>query len=60
MALFSDYHSHPQGHRLQPYTQELLQPWADSARKLGLGDIALTDHYRYHAGFYFYQIVRIR
>ena len=60
MALFSDYHSHPQGHRLQPYTPELLQPWADSARKLGLREIALTDHDRYHAGVDFDQIERLR
>jgi histidinol-phosphatase (PHP family) len=60
MLLFSDYHSHPQGHRLQPYSQELLQPWADSARKLGLRDIALTDHDRYHAGVDFDQIERLR
>src|SRR5439155_1741940 len=32
ILLFSDYHTHPQGHRVQRYTQELLQPWADSAR----------------------------
>jgi histidinol-phosphatase (PHP family) len=48
--LFSDYHTHPQGHRVQRYTQALLQPWADSARKLGLTDIAFTDHDRYHTG----------
>jgi histidinol-phosphatase (PHP family) len=46
----SDYHSHPQGHRVQPYTQALLQPWIDSARERGLADIAFTDHDRYHAG----------
>ena len=50
MRLFSDYHSHPQGHRLQPYDQALLQPWVDSAREKGLRDIAFTDHDRYHAG----------
>src|SRR5216110_854939 len=48
--LVCDYHTHPQGHRVQPYTPELLQPWADSARKIGLSDIAFTDHDRYHAG----------
>ena len=58
--LFSDYHSHPQGHRLQPYTQALLQPWADSARKSGLTDIAFTDHDRYHAGIDFDEIDRLR
>jgi len=58
--LFSDYHMHPQGHRVQRYTQELLQPWADSARKKGLKDIALTDHDRYHAGIDFDEINRLR
>jgi histidinol-phosphatase (PHP family) len=45
---------------VQRYTQELLQPWADSARRLGLKDIAFTDHDRYHAGIDFNQIVRLR
>ncbi len=58
--LFSDYHLHPQGHRLQPYTRELLQPWADQARKIGLRDIALTDHDRYHRGVDFDEIERVR
>jgi histidinol-phosphatase (PHP family) len=58
--LFSDYHTHPQGHRAQPYTQALLQPWADSARKIGLHDIAFTDHDRYHAGIDFDEIDRLR
>jgi histidinol-phosphatase (PHP family) len=60
LLLFSDYHAHPQGHRVQPYTQALLQPWADSARRLGLKDIALTDHDRYHAGIDFDEIDRLR
>jgi len=58
--LFSDYHTHPQGHRVQSYTQALLQPWADSARRLGLLDIAFTDHDRYHAGIDFDEIERLR
>jgi histidinol-phosphatase (PHP family) len=58
--LFSDYHTHPQGHRVQPYTQALLQPWADSARKFALTDIAFTDHDRYHAGVDFGEIDRLR
>jgi histidinol-phosphatase (PHP family) len=58
--LFSDYHTHPQGHRVQPYTQALLQPWADSARKIALSDIAFTDHDRYHAGIDFDEIDRLR
>jgi len=58
--LFSDYHMHPQGHRVQRYSQELLQPWADQARKIGLRDIAFTDHDRYHAGVDFDEIDRLR
>ena len=58
--LFSDYHMHPQGHRVQPYTLELLQPWVDSARKRNLTDIAFTDHDRYHAGVDFDVIKRLR
>jgi histidinol-phosphatase (PHP family) len=58
--LFSDYHSHPQGHRVQRYTQELLQPWADSARRVGLKDIAFTDHDRYHSGIDLDQVNRLR
>jgi histidinol-phosphatase (PHP family) len=58
--LFSDYHTHPQGHRVQRYTQTLLQPWADTARNLGLTDIAFTDHDRYHAGIDFDEIDRLR
>ena len=60
MRLFADYHTHPQGHRVQPYTQALLQPWADCARKMGLNDIAFTDHDRYHAGIDFDEIDRLR
>ena len=60
MPLFSDYHSHPQGHRVQPYTLELLQPWVDSARARGLSDIAFTDHDRYHAGVDFEVLQRLR
>jgi len=58
--LFSDYHTHPQGHRVQHYVPALLQPWADSARKFGLTDIAFTDHDRYHAGIDFDEIDRLR
>jgi histidinol-phosphatase (PHP family) len=58
--LFSDYHTHPQGHRVQHYTPASLQPWADSARKFGLTDIAFTDHDRYHAGIDFDEIDRLR
>jgi histidinol-phosphatase (PHP family) len=58
--LFSDYHTHPQGHRVQRYSPALLQPWADSARKIGLTDIAFTDHDRYHIGIDFDEIDRLR
>jgi histidinol-phosphatase (PHP family) len=60
MPLLSDYHLHPQAHRPQPYTQELLQPWTDQARKIGLRDIALTDHDRYPRGVDFTEIDRLR
>jgi histidinol-phosphatase (PHP family) len=58
--LFADYHSHPQGHRVQRYTQALLQPWVDSARAKGILDIAFTDHDRYHAGVDFDELDRVR
>src|SRR5438132_9378600 len=60
MKLFSDYHSHPQGHRVLPYSRELLQPWIDSARGRGLNDIAFTDHDRFLAGIDFDEIDKLR
>jgi histidinol-phosphatase (PHP family) len=60
MKLFSDYHSHPQGHRTLRYTQELLQPWVESARQRGLSDIAFTDHDRFCFGVDFDEIERLR
>ena len=60
MQLFSDYHSHPQGHRVHPYTRSLLQPWVDSARDRGLTDIAFTDHDRYHGGIDLDEIDKLR
>jgi histidinol-phosphatase (PHP family) len=60
VRLFADYHSHPQGHRVQPYSRELLQPWIDSARTRGLNDIAFTDHDRFHAGINFDEIDKLR
>jgi histidinol-phosphatase (PHP family) len=60
MKLFSDYHTHPQGHRVQSYSRELLQPWIDSARAHGLSDIAFTDHDRFHAGINFDEIDKLR
>ena len=53
MKPFSDYHNHPQAHKLQPYTLDLLEPWSKSARAKGLTDIAVTDHDRYHTGVNF-------
>ncbi|WP_018290292.1 histidinol-phosphatase HisJ family protein [Verrucomicrobium sp. 3C] len=50
MKIFSDYHMHPQGHRLHPYSRELLDPWSVAARKKGIQEFAITDHDRYHAG----------
>jgi histidinol-phosphatase (PHP family) len=58
--LFSDYHTHPQGHRVQLYREELLQPWVDSARRRGLRDIAFTDHDRFHQGIDFGAIDSLR
>jgi histidinol-phosphatase (PHP family) len=60
LRLFADYHSHPQGHRVQPYSRELLQPWIDSARARGLNDVAFTDHDRFHAGINFAEIDKLR
>jgi histidinol-phosphatase (PHP family) len=60
LVVFSDYHTHPQGHRVQRYTQALLEPWAKSARRLGLKDVAFTDHDRYHAGIDFDEVDRLR
>jgi histidinol-phosphatase (PHP family) len=60
LNIFSDYHMHPQGHRVQPYNQALLQPWADYALKRGVTDIAFTDHDRYHEGIDFDEIEKLR
>ncbi|MDD9899009.1 MAG: histidinol-phosphatase HisJ family protein [Candidatus Melainabacteria bacterium] len=59
--LVADYHNHPQAHRTDlPYSPQVLQPWADRARDLGLKDIALTDHDRYKAGFCFDEISKLQ
>jgi histidinol-phosphatase (PHP family) len=55
----ADYHTHPQGHRVQPYTLALLQPWIDSARTKGICDLAFTDHDRFHAGINFEALDRL-
>ena len=38
----------------------MLQPWIDHARKIGLSEIAFTDHDRYHAGVDFNEIEKLR
>jgi histidinol-phosphatase (PHP family) len=58
--LVADYHTHPQGHRVQSYSQQLLQPWIDAARAKGISDIAFTDHDRYYAGINFDELDRLR
>jgi histidinol-phosphatase (PHP family) len=60
MPLPIDYHNHPQAHSVKPYTRDLLQPWADSARAKGLREVAFTDHDRYHAGVSFEEIDRLQ
>src|SRR6516225_3416353 len=45
-----DYHTHPQGHDIRPYTIELLQPWIERCRARGIQSVAFTDHDRYLAG----------
>src|SRR5438105_9805562 len=59
-VLCSDYHSPPQGSRVERYAQALLQPWVDSARVKRILDIAFTDHDRYHAGVDFDELDRLR
>jgi histidinol-phosphatase (PHP family) len=60
MTLPIDYHMHPQAHSVKPYTPELLEPWAVTARLKGLREIALTDHDRYCAGVNFDEIDKLR
>ena len=60
MPLPIDYHMHPQGHAVRPYTQELLQPWAENARKHGLKEICFTDHDRYFEGVNFDEIAKLQ
>lgn len=59
--LYADYHNHPQAHRTDlPYSEKVLQPWADKARELGLKDLALTDHDRYKEGVCFGELVALQ
>ena len=60
MLLSVDYHTHPQGHQVRPYTLELLQPWVHRARERNIRSIAFTDHDRYHAGVNFEVVQRLR
>ena len=55
-----DYHTHPQGHAVRPYTIELLQPWIDQCRAKQIRSIAFTDHDRYIAGIDFGVLDRLR
>jgi histidinol-phosphatase (PHP family) len=55
-----DYHTHPQGHAVRPYTIELLQPWIDRCRERGIKSIAFTDHDRYREGVDFDVVERLR
>ena len=55
-----DYHTHPQGHTVRPYTIELLQPWIDQCRAKQIRSIAFTDHDRYVAGVDFGVLDRLR
>jgi histidinol-phosphatase (PHP family) len=56
----SDYHTHPQGHTVRPYTIELLQPWIEQCRAKQIQSIAFTDHDRYVEGVDFDVIDRLR
>ena len=59
--LVADYHNHPQAHRTDlPYSEKVLQPWADKARQLGLKDLALTDHDRYKDGVSFEEVAALQ
>jgi len=60
MPLPIDYHMHPQAHSIKPYTPELLQPWADSARVRGVREIVFTDHDRYLEGVDFAEIEKVQ
>jgi histidinol-phosphatase (PHP family) len=60
MRLRCDYHTHPQGHRVVPYSLELLQPWVTQARQRGLKSLAFTDHDRYLEGIDFDILEQLR
>ena len=60
MRCTCDYHTHPQGHAVRPYTVELLQPWIDRCREREIKSIAFTDHDRYREGVEFDVVDRLR
>src|SRR3977135_3801082 len=55
-----DYHTHPQGHQIKPYTLDLLQPWIDRCKERGIRSLAFTDRDRYFAGVDFDVVDRLR
>ena len=55
-----DYHTHPQGHAVRPYTVEHLQPWIDRCRERKIESIAFTDHDRYRDGVDFDVVDQLR
>jgi histidinol-phosphatase (PHP family) len=55
-----DYHTHPQGHAVRPYTLELLTPWVERCRQQQIVSIAFTDHDRYHSGVSFPVVQQLR
>jgi histidinol-phosphatase (PHP family) len=55
-----DYHTHPQGHAVRPYTTDLLQPWIDRSTERGIKSLAFTDHDRYREGVDFDVVDRLR
>jgi histidinol-phosphatase (PHP family) len=60
MRCHSDYHTHPQGHSVRPYSIELLQPWIDRCREREIKSVAFTDHDRYRDGIDFDAVDRLR
>jgi histidinol-phosphatase (PHP family) len=60
MRCHCDYHTHPQGHAVRPYTIELLQPWIDRCRERKIESIAFTDHDRYRDGVDFDVVDQLR
>ena len=60
MVLNYDYHTHPQGHSIRPYSIAALQPWIDQCKARNVTSIAFTDHDRYHAGVDFEVVEHLR